>query len=195
MENAFIRIERREVAIAFEDSGQGWWCRAACQDAINQTIDDTRVGAQIVLVLVLIGFVLFVAMAAGTTESSTGPALTLEKAILEIVEGADTGDILWIEATDDGIEGLVVHHLNPDIEAGDTTFHHGKTRAQHRHRIAGRSALVAGIESAQEGVCRIKIGLFQLLPDEEMAVVGAQATIAAEPVACEAHVLVIWEGW
>jgi hypothetical protein len=28
-----------------------------------------------------------------------------------------------------------------------------------------------------------------------MAVVGAQATIAAEPVACEAHVLVIWEGW
>ncbi len=142
----------------------------------------------------LIGFILFVAAAARATESSTGSALTLEKAILEIVEGADTRDILWIEATDDGIERLVVHHLYPDIKAGDTAFHHGKTRTQHRHGIAGRSALVAGIESAQEGVCQVEIGLFQLLPDQEVAMVGAQATIAAEPVAREAHVLAMWEG-
>ena len=141
------------------------------------------------------GSILFVTTAARVTESSTGSALALEKAILEIVEGADTRDILWIEAADDGIEGIVVHHLNPDIKAGDTTFHHGKTRAQHRHRIAGRSSLVVGIESAQEGVCWIKIGLFQLLPDEEMAMIGTQAAITAEPVAREAHVLVIWEGW
>ena len=143
----------------------------------------------------LIGFILFVATTARATESSTGSALALEKAILEIVEGADTRNIVWIEATDDGVEGLVVHHLNPDIKAGDTTFHHGKTRAQHGHGIAGRSALVAGIENAQEGVCRIKIGLFQLLPDEEMTMIGAQATVTAKPVAGETHVLVMWEGW
>ena len=44
VENAFIRMERREVAIAFEDGGQGWCCGIASQDAIQQTIDDARVG-------------------------------------------------------------------------------------------------------------------------------------------------------
>jgi hypothetical protein len=153
------------------------------------------VGTEVVLVLVLVGSILFVTTAARATEGSTGSVLALEKTILEIVEGADARDILRVEAADDGIEGIVAHHLNPDIKAGDTAFHHGKTRAQHRHRIAGRSSLVAGIESAEEGVCWVKIGLFQLLPDEEMAMIGAQATIAAEPVAREAHVLVLWEGW
>ena len=142
----------------------------------------------------LISSILFVTTAARATESHTGSVLALEKAILEIVEGTDTRDILWIEATDDGIEGIVAHHLNPDIKAGDAAFHHGKARAQHRHRIAGRSSL-AGIESAEEGVCWIEIGLLQLLPDEEMAMTGAQAAITAESVAREAHVLVIWEGW
>ena len=140
------------------------------------------------------GFVPFVAMAARATVSRTGLALTLEETILEIIEGADTRDILWVEATDDGIERLVVHHLNPDIKAGDTTFHHGKTRAQHRHRIASRSTLATGVENAQEGVCQIEIGLLQLQPDMGMAMVGAQAAIAAEPVACKAYVLVMWEG-
>ena len=143
----------------------------------------------------LIGLVPFVATAARATARSTRLALTLEETVLEIVEGADTRDILRVEAAYDGIEGIIVHHLNPDIKAGDTTFHHGKTRTQHRHRIAGRSTLAAGVENAQEGVCRIKIGLFQLLPDEEMAMIGTQAAITAEPVAREAHVLVIWEGW
>jgi len=137
------------------------------------------------------GFVPFVATAARTTTSRTGLTSALEKAILEIVEGADTREIFWIEATDDGIEGIVVHHLNPGVKAGNTTFHHGKTRAQHRHGVTGGSTLAAGVENAQEGVCQIEIGLLQLLPDEEMAMVGAQAAIAAEPVACEAHVLVI----
>lgn len=139
----------------------------------------------------MIGFVPLVALAARATARSAGLGLTLEEAILKIVEGADTRDILWIEGTDDGIEGLVVHHLNPDIKAGDTTFHHGKTRAQHRHGIAGRSTLATGIEDAQKGVCQIEIGLLQLLPDEEVAMVAAQAAIAAELVACEAHVLVM----
>ena len=143
----------------------------------------------------LIGLVPFVATAARATARSTRLALTLEETVLEIVEGADTRDILRVEAAYDGIEGIIVHHLNPDIKAGDTTFHHGKTRAQHGHGIAGRSALVAGIENAQEGVCRIKIGLFQLLPDEEMTMIGAQATVTAKPVAGETHVLVMWEGW
>ena len=141
------------------------------------------------------GFVPFVATAARATVSRTGMALTLEEAILEIVESTDTRDILWIEATDDGMERLVVHHLDPNVKAGDTTFHHGKTRAQHRHRIASRATLATGVEDAQERVCQIEIGLLQLLPDTEMAMVGAQAAIAAEPVACKAHVLVMWEGW
>jgi hypothetical protein len=141
------------------------------------------------------GFVLCVATAVGATGSRTGLALALEEAILEIVESAYTRDILRIEATDDGIERLVVHHVNPDVKAGDTTFHHGKTRAQHRHRIASRSTLATGIENAQEGVCQIKVGLLQLLPDMEMAMIGAQAAIAAEPVTCKAYVLVMWEGW
>lgn len=88
-----------------------------------------------------------------------------------------------------------MHHLDPDIEAGDTTFHHGKTRAQHRDRIAGRSTLAAGVKDAQERICQIEIGLLQLLPDEEMALVGAQAAVATEPVVGEAHVLAMWEGW
>lgn len=121
--------------------------------------------------------------------------LTVEETILEIVEGADTRDILWVEAADDGIEGIVVHHLNPDIKAGDTTFHHGKTRTQHGDRIASRSTLAIGVKDTQERVCQIEIGLPQLLPDEEMAMVGAQAAIAVESVACEAHVLAMWEGW
>lgn len=141
------------------------------------------------------GFVPFVATAARATTSRTGLALALEEAILEIVESADTRDILGIEATDDGMEGLVVHHLHPNVKAGDTTFHHGKTRAQHRHRIASRSTLTTGVENAQEGVCQIEIGLLQLLPDMEMAMVGAQAAIATEPFACQPHVLVMWEGW
>jgi hypothetical protein len=45
LENAFVRIEGREVAVAFEDSGQGWRWSATGQDAINQAIDDTRVRA------------------------------------------------------------------------------------------------------------------------------------------------------
>jgi hypothetical protein len=141
------------------------------------------------------GFVLCVAMATGTTARGTGLALTLEKAILEIVEGADTGDISWIEATDDGVEGVIVHHLDPDIKAGDTTFHHGKARAEHGHGIAGRSTLAIGVKDTQERMCRIEIGLPQLLPNEEMAMVGAQATGAAEPVVSETHVLAMWEGW
>jgi hypothetical protein len=141
------------------------------------------------------GFISFVATAARATVSSTGSTLTLEQAILEIVEGADTRDSFWIEATDDSIERVVVHHLNPDIEAGDTTFHHGKTRAQHRHRIASRSTLAVGVENAQEGMRQIKIGLFQLLPDEEVTVACAPTTVAAEPVSREAHVLVMWERW
>jgi hypothetical protein len=143
----------------------------------------------------MIGFVPLVATAARTTTSSAGLALTLEETILKIVEGADTRGILWFEATDDGIQGFVVHHLNPDIKTGDTTFHHSKTRAQHRHRITGRSTLMTGVENAQKGICQIQVGLLQLLPDEKMAMVSAQATIAAEPVACKAHVLVMWEGW
>ena len=143
----------------------------------------------------MIGFVPFVATGARATGSRTGLTGALEEAILEIVESADTRDILWIEATDDGVEGLVVHHLHPNVKAGDTTFHHGKTRAQHRHRIASRSTLATGVEDAQEGVCQIEIGLLQLLPDTEMAMVGAQATVAAEPSACQPHVLVMWEGW
>ena len=141
------------------------------------------------------GFVLCVAMATGTTARGTGLALTLEKAILEIIEGADTGDILWIEATDDGIEGIVVHHLDPGIEAGDTAFHHGKTRAQHRDGIAGRSTLAAGIEDAQERMCQVEIGQLQLLPNEEMTMISAQAAVAAELVVSETHVLAMWEGW
>jgi hypothetical protein len=80
------------------------------------------VRAQVVLVLVLIGFVPLVTMAARATARSTRLALTLKETILEVVEGADTGDILGIEAADDGIEWIVVHHLNPDIEAGDTQY-------------------------------------------------------------------------
>lgn len=119
----------------------------------------------------------------------------MEKAILEIVEGADTGDILWIEATDDGIEGIVAHHLDPDIKAGDTTFHHGKARAKHGHGIAGWSTLAIGVKDTQERVRRIEIGLSQLLPDKEMAMVSTQAAIATKPVAGETYVLVMWEGW
>ena len=77
----------------------------------------------------MIGFVPFVATATRTTASSAGLTLTLDEATFKIVEGTDTRDILWLEATDDGIQGIVVHHLDPDIETGDTTFYHGKTRA------------------------------------------------------------------
>jgi hypothetical protein len=153
------------------------------------------VRVQVVLVLVKIGFVSLVAMAARAATCSSGLPLTLEEAILEIIEGANTRDILWIEATDDGIEGIIVHHLDPDIKAGDTTLHHGQARTEHGHRIASRSTLAIRIEDTQEWVCRIEIGLPQLLPNEEMAMVGAQAAVAAEPVAREAHVLAMWEGW
>ncbi len=101
----------------------------------------------------MIGFVPFIATATRTTASSAGLALTLDEAIFKIVEGADTRDILWVEATDDGIQGVIVHHLDPDIKTGDATFYHSKTRAQHRHGVAGKSTLMTGVENAQEGVC------------------------------------------
>jgi hypothetical protein len=143
---------------------------------------------------VLIGFVSFVATAARATESSAGLALTLEEAILKIVEGADTRDILGGEAANDGIERIVVHHINPNIKAGDTTFHHGKTRAQHGHGVAGRSTSMAGIENAKERVSQIEIGPLQLLPDTEMSMIGAQATIATSFAGHETNVLAMWEG-
>jgi hypothetical protein len=143
---------------------------------------------------VLLGFVALIATAARTTESSAGLAWTLEEAILKIIEGAHTRDIFWIEATDDGIEGFIVHHLDPDIKAGDTTFHHGKTGAKHAHGVASRSALAAGVEHAQEGVCQIEVGLSQLLPDGEMAMVGTQAAAAAGSVAHKTNVLVMRKG-
>jgi hypothetical protein len=194
LERALIGMKSREVAIAFEDRDQGCRRRGTGQDAINQAIDDTRVRAQVILVLVLIIFVPLVTMVARATARSPRLVLTLKKTILEVVEGADTGDILGIEAADDSIDWIVVHHLHPDVEAGDTTFHHGKARTQHRDRIAGGSTLAAGVEDAQERVCQIEVGLLQLLPDAEMAMVGAQAAIAAEPVTCKAHVLAMWEG-
>ncbi len=59
--------------------------------------------------------------------------------------------------------------------------------------LPSKEAILAAVENDRERVCQIKVNLLQLLPDEEMAMVSAQASVAAEPVARGAHVLVMWE--
>ena len=50
------------------------------------------------------------------------------------------------------------------------------------------------VVTPQEWVSQIEAGLFQLLPDEELVMVGAQVAIAASFVMHETNVLVMREG-
>lgn len=141
------------------------------------------------------GFVSFVATAAGTATGGARLTLTLEQAILEIIEGADTGSVCRLEAAEDGVEGIIPHHADPDIEAGDATLHHSEARAEHTDRMARRSSVVAGIGSGEERVGQVQVGLFQLAPDLEMAMVSAQTTKAVGSGSHEAQILLVRERW
>ena len=40
-------------------------------------------------------------------------------------------------AVDDRIEGIVVHHRNPNVETGDATFDHSQTGTKHTSGLSG----------------------------------------------------------
>ncbi len=104
--------------------------------------------AQVVLVLVVVGLVALVTPTPGIAAGGAGLRGALQQAILEVVEDAHAWDILRVEATDEGIEGVITHHGDPDIETGDAALGHRQTAAQHTDGLARRSSLVSGVEDA-----------------------------------------------
>jgi len=117
------------VAVPLQDGGQRGGLEEAGQDAVSQAVDDVLVSSQVVLILVLISLVPLVTASVGPTLGGAGLARALQQAVLEVVEGADAGDVFGMEAADEGIEGFVAHHLDPDIEAGNATFGEDGRRA------------------------------------------------------------------
>ena len=127
----------------------------------------------------LFGLVPLLSTAVGTASRGTGLRWTLQQAVLEVVEGANPWRVVGMEAADEGVEGVVAHHPDPDGEAGDTAKHHRQTRTEHGEWIASESSLCVRIEDGQEGIGVTQVGLLQLLPDVVVPMVGAQATMAA----------------
>jgi len=131
-----------EVAVLLQDGGQRGRLERASQNTVSQTVDDVLVKPQVVLVLVLVGLVPLVAAPIGPASGCAGLARALQQAVLEVIEGAYARDVFGMKAADERVEGVVVHHLDPDVEADDATLHHSQTRAEHAHGMAGDASLV-----------------------------------------------------
>lgn len=152
-------------------------------------------GAQIVLILVLRGLVPLVSSAVGTAGRGAGLTGTLQEAALEVVEGANPWRVVGMQAADERKEAIIAHHADPDGEAGDTAEHHCQTRAEHGDGITPQASQRVRIESSQEGIGMVQVGLLQLLPDVVVPMVGAQAAVAARIGKRRAGIPLVREEW
>jgi hypothetical protein len=187
--------ESREVTIAFQGSRQRDVGKGSSQDAVGQSVDNVAVRTQIVLVFVLLGLVPLVSSAVRTASCSAGLTRALQQAVLEVVEGAHAWRVVGLEAAAEGVEAVVAHHPDPDREAGDAAEHHGQTRAEHGDRLTPQASQPVRIEGSQEGIGMVQVGLFQLLPDVVVPMVGAQATVAARIGKRRANIALVRNEW
>jgi hypothetical protein len=88
----------REVTISLQNGSQRGDEVVAGQNAVRQPVDDVPVRTQIVLVLVLSSLVSLVATVVWMPQDGAGLAWTLQHTVLEVVECADTGYVLWVKA-------------------------------------------------------------------------------------------------
>jgi hypothetical protein len=145
---------------------------------------------------VVFGFVSLVTPTEGTALGGAALAGTLQQAVLEVIEGPHTGNILRVKAADQGIEGVIVHHRHPDIETGHLTFDHRQTGAQHTSRLSGQTSLVGRVKRGQDGISLIEVECLEFAIDLEMAMASAQRAVATCSFAYQTEKAPMWKkGW
>ncbi len=122
--------------------------------------------------------------------------MVIQQAVLKVIEGTHTGNVVGVKAADDGIEGVVVHHRDPDIETGDVTFDHSQTGAQHTSGLSGQASSVGRVERRQDRMHPIQVRSFHLMPDWVVAMVGADGTVTTSPFTHQMQKALMWKkGW
>jgi len=54
-----------------------------------------------------------------------------EESVDKEEESANAWNLVGLEATDDGVEGLRAHHIDPIVDRGDAAHHHRKEGTKH----------------------------------------------------------------
>lgn len=73
-----------------------------------------------------------------------------QETVHEEVEGAHGGDMIGIEAADEGVEGLGAHGIDPDVDGDDAAQDRGQQGAEHIFRGFGRSTQAGGVEMGDQ---------------------------------------------